>query len=327
MLHFKLIDYFITNSVAMEKPFPHITCCVCSKPYKDPRILPCLHSFCLQCLHHEIGKSGSQQMFLCPICERNSSIPVGGASGLPQNLHLGFEVEVAGYMSKMVNNSDVACDHCIDGGNGPAVVFCCTCHQFLCKVAYEYHRADRHLSKHNMVGLDQEGARQLHTTMKPRDHYCSQPNHWNNDLNFNCATCSLLVCLHCTTVSHKSHTVMEISTVAKTHQMLITGALEDAREVVTKLTGAMDENNRMLQPVEISKRNATLAIYKAFETLQQTLEERKKTLLSELEAISLSKTTALTLQKEQSLRRWLETLVTTLIWHPRSCRPTLTMRL
>ena len=91
----------------------------------------------------------------------------------------------------------------------------------------------------------------------------------------------------------------EISTVAKTHQIEITGALEDAREVVTKLTGAMDENNRMIEQVEISKRNASLAINNAFETLQQSLEERKKTLLSELEAISLSKTTALTLQKEQ----------------------------
>ena len=283
----------------MEKPFPHITCAVCFKPYKDPRILPCLHSFCLQCLHHEIGKSGSQQMFQCPICERNTSIPVGGASGLPQNLHLGFEVEVAGYMSKMVNNSDVACDHCIDGGNGPAVVFCCTCHQFLCKVAYEYHRTDRHLSKHNMVGLDQEGARQLHNTKKSRDHYCSQPNHGNNNLNFYCETCSLLVCLHCTTATHKTHTVKDISTVAKTLQIEITGALEDAREVVTKLTGAMDENNRMIEQVEISKINASLAINNAFETLQQTLEERKKILLSELEAISLSKTTALTLQKEQ----------------------------
>ena len=238
-------------------------------------------------------------MFQCPICERNISIPVGGASGLPQNLHLGFEVEVAGYMSKMVNNSDVACDHCIDGGNGPAVVFCCTCHQFLCKVAYECHRTDCHLSKHNMVGLDQEGARQLHTTMKPREHYCSQPNHWNNNLNLYCETCSLLVCLHCSTVAHKSHTVKEISTVAKTHQMEITGALEDAKNVVTKLTGAMDENNRMIEQVEISKQIALLAINQAFEILQQTLEERKKTLLSELEAISLSKTTALTLQKEQ----------------------------
>ena len=238
-------------------------------------------------------------MFQCLICERNTSIPVGGASGLPRNLHLGFEVEVAGYMSKMVNNSDVACDHCIDGDNGPAVVFCCTCHQFLCKLAYEYHRTDRHLSKHNTVGLDQEGARQLHTTMKPREHYCSQPIHEDNKLNFYCETCNLLVCLHCTTVTHKSHTVNEVSTVAKTHQMEITGALEDAKRVVTKLTGAMDENNRMIEQVDISKQIAFVAITKAFKIFQQTLEERKKTLLSELEAISLSKTTALTLQKEQ----------------------------
>ena len=283
----------------MEKPFSHITCGMCSKRYKDPRILSCLHSFCLQCLHHEIEKSGSQQMFQCPICERNTSIPVGGASVLPQNLHLGFEVEVAGYMSKMVNNSDVECDHCIDRDNGPAVVFCCTCHQFLCKVAYECHRTGRHLSKHNMVSLDQE-ASQLHTTKKPRDRYCCQPNHEGNELIAYCATCSLLVCLRCITdVTHNSHTVKEISTVAQTYQMKITGALDNAKEVVTMLNGSMVENNRMIEQVEISRQTASLAINQAFEILQHTLEERKKTLLSELEAISLSKTTALILQKEQ----------------------------
>ena len=283
----------------MEKPFPHMTCGVCSKPYNDPRILSCLHSFCLQCLHHEIEKSGSQQMFQCPICEQNTSIPEGGASVLPQNLHLGFEVEVAGYMSKMTSNSDVACDQCAEGSSDPAVVFCCACHHFLCAFCLEHHKRNRMWSKHKIVGLDQEGARQLHTTMKPRDHYCSQPNHEDNDWNFYCETCSLLVCPHCTILSHKSHSVKEISTVAKTHQMEMTGALEDAKEVVTKLTGAIDENKRMIEQVEISKRNAFLAINQAFEMLQQTLEERKKTLLSELEAISLSKTTALTLQKEQ----------------------------
>eukprot|EP00731_Ephydatia_muelleri_P034024 Em0045g9a len=238
-------------------------------------------------------------MFQCPICEQNTSIPVGGASVLPQNLHLGFEVEVAGYMSKMTSNSDVACDQCAEGSSDPAVVFCCACHHFLCAFCLEHHKRNRIWSKHRIVGLDQEGARQLHTTMKPRDHYCSQPNHEDNKLNFYCETCSLLVCRDCTTVTHKSHSVKEISTVAKTHQMEISGALEDAKEVVTKLTGAIDENNRIIEQVEISKRTAFLAINQAFEILQQRLEERKRTLLSELEAISLSKTTALTLQKEQ----------------------------
>ena len=281
----------------MEKPFPHMTCGVCSKPYNDPRILPCLHSFCLQCLHHEIEKSGSQQMFQCPICEQNTSIPVGGASVLPQNLHLGFEVEVAGYMSKMVSNSEVCCDECVDGRNGLAVVFCCMCHQFLCKHCRDHHSSSRKLSKHKIVGLDQEGARQLHTTMKPGDHYCSQPNHEDNKLNVYCKTCSLLVCLHA--VTHNGHTMTDISTLAKAQRMEMTGALEEAKEVVTQLTGAIDENKRMIEQVEISTRNAFLAVNQAFETLQLTLEERKKTLLSELEAISLSKTTALTLQKEQ----------------------------
>ena len=130
------------------------------------------------------------------------SIPVGGAIAISQNLHLGFEVEVAGYMSKIVSNSEMCCDECIDGHNGPAVVFCCTCCQFLCKLCHDHHRSSRKLSKHNMVGLDQEGAKQLQATMKSREYYCSQPNHEDNKLNFYCVSCNMLVCLHCTTAAH-----------------------------------------------------------------------------------------------------------------------------
>ena len=150
-------------SVVVKEP---TICGVCSKPYNDPRILPCLHSFCQQCLHQEIEKSRSQQVFKCPTCEQNMSIPVGEASAFPQNLHLGFEVELAGYMSKIISNSEVCCDQCIDGSSGPAVVFCCTCREFLCQLCHDHHKCHRQLSKHDMVGLDQEGAKQLQTTMK-----------------------------------------------------------------------------------------------------------------------------------------------------------------
>ena len=238
-------------------------------------------------------------MLKCPTCERRTNIPAGGARVLPQNLHLGFEVEIAGYMSKIASNYEVYCDDCIDGQNIPAVVFCCTCRQFLCQLCHDHHKHSRQLSKHSMVELDQEGAKQLLTNMKPCDQYCSQPNHEENKLNFYCETCKLLVCKDCTTVAHKDHDVTELSSVAKIHQMDIKGALGDAKVFVTKLSGAIDGNNEMMEQVEITKRNALLAINQAFEILQQTLEERKRTLLSEVEAISLSKTTALTLQKEQ----------------------------
>ena len=224
---------------------------------------------------------------------------MGGASVLPQNLHLGFEVEVAGYMSKMVSNSEVCCDKCIDGRSGPAEVFCCTCYRFMCTFCHERHKRYRKLSKHNMVGLDQEGAKQLQTTMKPRDHYCSQLYHEDNKLNFYGESCKLLVCRDCTKVAHKDHGVSEVSTVAEAHRGDMRRTLQHVQNVQDTLAGAIVANEKTMTVVETSKHEAELAINVAFEQLLEKLVERKKALLSEMESIALTQTTSLTLQKEQ----------------------------
>ena len=75
-----------------------------------------------------------------------------------------------------------------------------------------------------------------------------------------------------------------------------------AQEMTSKLTSAISDKDKMAELVETSRENATLLINQAFEQLHQAIEERKKTLLSEMEAISLSKTTALSLQKEQLVK-------------------------
>ena len=194
----------------------------------------------------------------------------------------------------------VCCDHCIDGRNGPAVVFCCTCRQFLCKHCEDHHRSGRQLSKHDIVGLDQEGAKPLLAIMKPREYYCTQPNHEENKIHSYCQTCQCLihVCGDGVPVAHKDHSITELSTIAKNHRDSIQKVLANARETVARVTGAIDANNKVREHVTLSKMKAHEAIDQAFETLQQALELRKTTLLSELESISLSKTTALTLQKE-----------------------------
>ena len=77
------------------------------------------------------------------------------------------------------------------------------------------------------------------------------------------------------------------------------GTLQCAQEVVSALAGVIDLNKEMMQQVETSKHEAQLAIIQTFKQLMETLEERKKVLLMELETIALTKTTSLTLQKEQ----------------------------
>ena len=74
------------------------------------------------------------------------------------------------------------------------------------------------------------------------------------------------------------------------------------QEMASKLTSAIGANKKMAEQVEKSTENATLLINQAFERLLQVIEERKKILFSEMEAISLSKTAALTLQKEELMK-------------------------
>ena len=277
----------------------HVTCQMCSGPFSDPRILPCLHSFCCQCLHKEMEKIGPQKSLQCPTCLRNIPIPVGGDSAFPPNLHLGFEVEVAGYMSKLASSSGVSCTFCVQGCNDPAVVFCCSCHMFMCTFGQECHNRAPHLSQHNVIGLDRESATLLPTLIKPTEHHCSHPKHKKQELYFYCKTCSCFICQLCIIAVHKDHNITELSTVAEADRDEMRGTLECAQEVVSTLAGAIDANKKMIQQVETSKQEAELAIIQTFKQLMETLEKRKKVLLMELETIAFSKTTSLTLQKEQ----------------------------
>ena len=244
-------------------------------------------------------KVGPQKSLQCPTCLRNVPIPVGGASAFPQNLRLGFEVEVAGYMSKLASSSGVSCTFCVQGCNDPAVVFCCSCHTFMCKGGQECHNRAPHLFQHTVIGLDRESATLLPALMEPTEHYCSHPKHKKQELDLYCKTCSCPICQLCVIVVHKDHNITELSTVAEADRDEMRGILQCAQEVGSKLAGAIDANKKIMQQVETSKQVAELVIIQTFKQLMETLEERKKVLLMELETIALSKTTSLTLQKEQ----------------------------
>ena len=249
----------------------------------------------------EIERSGDKQKMECPTCQRSITIPKGGVNAIPQNLHLGFEVEVAGCMSKIGSGGEKSCDAGA-GDKGSAVVFCCTCGQFLCTLCHEYHKHNKILLHHQMVGLDQESVRQLPSIMTPTEHLCSQPHHQKEELKFFCETCQCLVCRDCTLVLHKDHRIAEVCNIAKVHRDGMREALVCAQEMASKLISAIGANDKMAEQVETSRENATLLINQTFEQLHQAIEERKKTLLSEIGAISLSKTTALSLQKEQLVK-------------------------
>ena len=138
--------------------------------------------------------------------------------------------------------------------------------------------------------------------MSPTEHRCSQPHHQKEELKFYCETCQGQICRDCTLVLHKDHRIAEVCNIAKVRRNEMIEALVCAQEMTSKLTSAIGDKDKMAEQVETSRENATQLINQAFEQLHQAIEERKKTLLSEIGAISLSKTTALFLQKEQLVK-------------------------
>ena len=221
----------------------------------------------------EIERSGDKQIMECPTCQRSITIPEGVVNTIPQNLHLGFEVEVAGYMSKIGSGGEKSCDACIDGGKGPAVVFCCTCGQFLCTLCHEYHKSSKIFHHHQIVGLDQESVRLLPSIMISTEQH-------HHETKIYCETCQCLVNRDSAPVLHNHHRFAEVWNIAKVRRDEMREALVCAHEMTSKLTSASGDKDKMAEQVETSRENATLLINQAFEQLHQAIEERKKTLLS-----------------------------------------------
>ena len=55
-----------------------VSCPVCTNIYTDPKHLPCLHSFCLQCLKQWHRTSHGRDTIKCPKCQAVSRIPESG---------------------------------------------------------------------------------------------------------------------------------------------------------------------------------------------------------------------------------------------------------
>lgn len=63
-------------------------CSICLEPFSDPKLLPCGHTFCCECLGAHMRASSSRGEFSCPECRRSHAIPQEGANGFPKNRYI-----------------------------------------------------------------------------------------------------------------------------------------------------------------------------------------------------------------------------------------------
>ena len=54
----------------------HLECAVCLEQYTEPKVLPCLHSFCKRCLQGLLTQEGAVFKINCPTCRSSAEVCV-----------------------------------------------------------------------------------------------------------------------------------------------------------------------------------------------------------------------------------------------------------
>jgi len=69
-------------------------CSICTEVFTDPRVLPCIHTFCLQCLLNYGKDKQPGESMACPLCREEFTITVNGLSGTPKNFTMEKLIQV-----------------------------------------------------------------------------------------------------------------------------------------------------------------------------------------------------------------------------------------
>ena len=137
-----------------------LTCAVCGERFHDPRVLPCLHTYCRKCVESLTQqKSASDEpdtkisTVVCPQCREEHTLPETGAGKLPEFptfFQLAMLLEV--YKAGEPGSQSLTCGNGRD--SNPASGRCLECDAYLCESCLELHKMQVSTRKHTTVTLD-----------------------------------------------------------------------------------------------------------------------------------------------------------------------------
>ena len=251
-------------------------CPLCLETVKNPKTLPCLHSFCLECLDKHVGfaRRQLQTTIKCPVCQTSFEIPEGDSfSNLPASFHLNRLVDVLALKEGITQAQK--CGSCDE--NNTASSYCFVCLLFLCTSCFEAHRRLKTTRSHRNVVIGKLQAQDVEELIH-RPVMCLQQYHENQPLEFFCEECKVPICLKCSVVSHNRHTITDTQKAAQVQKM----QMKDALEKVKAETIISDDRIRKQTELMEKSRNEVISaentMTDAVDECIRQLQEHKKTM-------------------------------------------------
>ncbi|CAC5420811.1 TRIM56 [Mytilus coruscus] len=210
-----------------------LTCTICLETFKQPKYLPCLHTFCETCINTYIVSTVKEEKpegFKCPVCRRlvcsgdTMNKPEAWAKNLPGNHFVNSMID-----RRAMKKAEKFCDACNNENiSQKAISWCTVCDEAYCGPCEVSHKRFKITRNHNVVAITD-----INAEMNAPNMFASVAcdEHPDKIIEIYCKDHSKPCCYVCATVHHRK--CEHVITIDKA----VTGVKEStkAKELMKKL--------------------------------------------------------------------------------------------
>ena len=256
-----------------------VTCSVCMQLYTNPKQLPCLHIFCLQCLNNLARTSARYGKIKCPLCQREVAVPGSGTlETLPNCFHMKNLLDILAI--KECNKAKVTCGNCETKREEAA--YCFHCGKFWCNDCLNGHNILRENKEHRVLALTDFEDKDFEHVLK-RPVFCQKELHDKEVLKFYCKECNVPVCQTCVIVEHNKHDVEHLEVAAREVKGSIACKLDVAKESSNTISNCIRKLEKKSLLLEHRTKISKEQIHEIVNSLIVTLRQKEQESIAEVE--------------------------------------------
>lgn len=283
------VDQKETGLENLEK---EITCPVCQERYCDPKMLPCLHYYCRECVR-QLALRG--QPFSCPECRKETFLPHNDPDRLPTLFFVNRMKDVHAQLEKAQRKVEATCEMC---GEEKAEAFCRQCAYFICDRCVQLHPKLRVFAGHEVVTLDElkeGGLNRIPPLLPVPPPRCTEHDEL---LKLFCFDCDRLICRDCLIDDHSGHKREFVKKAVPECRKMLREGLAPLGKINADITEATKQVEVVKTRISSQSASVTTTIQQSFKNIHELLYRREQELLSKTSKLAEKKLDTLNAQQK-----------------------------
>ncbi|UJR09045.1 hypothetical protein I4U23_013293 [Adineta vaga] len=236
-----------------------ITCPICLKHFDEPRMLPCKHTFCLQCIQHMTSQNNG--LLECPKKD-GTTVEGHNINTLPSNQTVRDLIQLFDHPEP----ASIQCQRC---ETSEAEHWCDSdCKHCFCSKCWD--------------AIHDVGQYRNHTKLPVKDKPVEVPrcqDHGDDGLKYWCEQCTKEICGGCQQLQHRDHRFVLVTGYVKTLEEQCENNLQGVQSCLSYRSKRVD---KMILEVEKESQSNQVKVSETMQNLRQLINEQERVLLENI---------------------------------------------